>query len=163
MVVVTAHGNLTDNPGQRVMPSGVLKSWFRIACSRRQLDRDSNEWQTTETVFIDVVCWGRVAGNAVRSLHKGDSVVISGRLLMREYEKDGVKRTVFEILATSLGPNLANCPVDVLRPAHRQGAAPSEFSSSASDAESGAGPEEPDLDDPTVTAPFAEDAAAALA
>jgi single-strand DNA-binding protein len=51
------------------------------------------------------------------SLRKGDSIVAQGRLTFRSYDdRQGVRRSVHEIDAISVGPDLARCPVDVRRP-----------------------------------------------
>ena len=41
------------------------------------------------------------------SLCKGDPVVVTGRLSVREYEVDGARRYMTEIAATSVGPDLS--------------------------------------------------------
>jgi single-strand DNA-binding protein len=168
MVNVTAEGNLTETPGQRTMPSGVVKSWFRIASSKRRQDPQTNEWQDAETVFINVVCWGPLAGRVAQCLRKGDSVVVAGRLMMREFDdRDGAKRQAFEILARAVGPNLSRTPVDIIRPQRRAMAAP-EGNGGPQDAhdavEDGEDPDEPEHEvGPEDAERFAGDATAALA
>jgi single-strand DNA-binding protein len=43
----------------------------------------------------------------VASLHKGDPVVVSGRLFTRQYERDGQLRSSYEMDAVAVGPDLA--------------------------------------------------------
>jgi single-stranded DNA-binding protein len=59
------------------------------------------------------------------SLRKGDSVVVFGKFLMRSYEaKDGAQRTVYEIDAITVGPDLNRWPADLRRPARPAEALP---------------------------------------
>jgi single-strand DNA-binding protein len=54
-----------------------------------------------------VSCWRDLAANAAASLRKGDPVIVSGKLSTRTYEKDGQSRSVCELEALAIGPDLA--------------------------------------------------------
>jgi single-stranded DNA-binding protein len=49
-----------------------------------------------------VKAWGKQAEYAAKYLEKGQRVSISGRMESREYEKDGSKRVIWEIVADQI-------------------------------------------------------------
>jgi single-strand DNA-binding protein len=107
----TIIGNLTADPDLQFIPSGAAKATFRIAENRRYKDRNG-EYQE-ETSFWTVIAWRGLAENAVESLKRGDRVIAVGRLETRGYETAaGEKRTVTEMTADSIGPDLRWATVD---------------------------------------------------
>jgi len=62
--------------------------------------------------------WDRTAENVAESLRQGDAVVVSGRLVQREYEdKDGVKRTVYDVKVRYVGASLRNATAKIVKAA----------------------------------------------
>lgn len=53
-----------------------------------------------EPFWFNIVAWNELADAASR-LTKGSKLTIYGRLTSRSYEKDGQKKTVFEIIANA--------------------------------------------------------------
>ena len=102
-------GNLVADPIQRVTASGLKVTKFRIAASGRRFDNASGGWVDTEVVYMSVNCWKQLGLNVLQSLHKGDTVVVGGRLRFREYDAtDGTgRRQTYELEASSVGPDLA--------------------------------------------------------
>ncbi|HEX9889442.1 MAG TPA: single-stranded DNA-binding protein [Nitriliruptorales bacterium] len=102
---VTMIGNLTDDPDLRFLPSGAPVCNFRIASNRRWKDKQGQ--QQEETTFIDVNVWREYGENVAESLHKGDRVIVIGRLRIRSYQaQDGSTRWVTEIEADEVAPSL---------------------------------------------------------
>jgi single-strand DNA-binding protein len=93
-------GNLTRDPEIRETPSGQNVVSFSLALNRSYKD-GQDQWQET-TDFIDVTAWGRLADQVSQRLNKGNRAMVDGRLQSREWEKDGVKRTKVEVLATDV-------------------------------------------------------------
>jgi single-strand DNA-binding protein len=113
---LTITGNLTAEPKSDVGPSGVMWAKIRVASTNRVFDKAENQWRDADTVFIDVKCWRRLAENVVATLQRGDRVLVSGRLRQREYDDpQGVHRTVTEIEADSIGPDLSRCAARLVR------------------------------------------------
>jgi single-strand DNA-binding protein len=113
---LTVHGNLTADPEQRSTASGTTVVHFRIASSGRRFDKATGEFRDGDTMFMAVSCWRTLAGNVMATLRKGDSVIVLGRLLHRTYDdKQGNRRSVHEIDAIAVGPDLARCPADLRR------------------------------------------------
>ena len=114
---ITVTGNLVADPKVRTVANGQTVADLRIASNSRRFDRDAGEFKDGDPLYIGVSCWRTLALNVYSSLRKGDSVVVQGKLLYKEYDdKDGVHRNVYSIDATSIGPDLARWPVDVRRP-----------------------------------------------
>jgi single-strand DNA-binding protein len=114
-------GNLVADPTQRVTASGVRVTKFRLAASGRRFDRATDEWVDTETVYMSVACWRQLGDNVVQTLHKGDTVVVHGRLTFREWDdgSGGPRRQAYEIDATSVGPDLSRYVAQLGRPLRR--------------------------------------------
>jgi single-strand DNA-binding protein len=104
---VTVVGNLVDDPKLRTIEAGKDVASFRIASTSRRFDRESQRWVDSGQLFLGVSCWRELAGNAAASLRKGDPVIVSGKLSTRTYEKDGQTRSVCELEALAVGPDLA--------------------------------------------------------
>jgi len=116
---ITVVGNVAWTPNHKALASGAVVTDFRMAHTPRRLDKASGEWRDLETIWYGVTCWRGLADNVAASVHKGDRVIVTGRLSQRSYEKDGEKRTVLEIDATSIGFDLSRCPVMAMRPARQ--------------------------------------------
>jgi len=110
-------GNLVADPIHRMVANGSKVANFRLASNTSRRDPTTGEWSTTETLFMDVTCWRRLADNVKRSLHKGDAVEVRGRLRQRNYE-DANKNIVtrFELDAYSVTPDLNRAWVEIKRP-----------------------------------------------
>jgi len=114
---VTVQGNLVTDPVHRSTASGASVVGIRIASSGRRFDKPSGEFKDGDPMYIGVSCWRGLGANVLRSLRKGDSVIVLGRLTYRSYDdRQGNRRSVHEIDAIAVGPDLARCPVDVCRP-----------------------------------------------
>jgi single-strand DNA-binding protein len=114
--VVTLVGNLVDDPELRFTPSGAAVANFRVASTPRTYDRQSGEWKDGESLFLSCSVWRQAAENVAESLQKGMRVIIQGRLKSRSYDdREGQKRTVFEIDVDEVGPSLRSATAKVTR------------------------------------------------
>ena len=132
---VTVVGNLVDDPKLRTIEAGKDVASFRIASTSRRFDRESQRWVDSGQLFLGVSCWRELAGNAAASLRKGDPVIVSGKLSTRTYEKDGQTRSVCELEALAVGPDLARGTAVFRRtpkPAEEPAGAPAEPAAEAS-------------------------------
>jgi single-strand DNA-binding protein len=119
--LITVVGNLTDDPELRFTPSGAAVANFTVASTPRTFDKQSNEWQDGEAMFLRCSIWRQAAENVAESLQRGMRVVVQGRLKARTYEtREGEKRTVFEIEVDEIGPSLKFATAKVNR-VSRQG------------------------------------------
>ncbi len=93
-------GNLGKDPELKYTPSGVAVATFSIATSESWKDADGNQQEKTE--WHNIVAWRKLAEICGEYLKKGKKVYLEGKLQTRNYEKDGVKRYVTEIVADQL-------------------------------------------------------------
>lgn len=119
---VTLVGNIVTDPVLRITRDGVPVGTFRLASSTRRFDRNVGEWKDLDSLFLTVNCWRRLAEHVATSVRKGDGVLVVGRLLMRSFEtKEGEKRSVFEVEATAVGPDLNRGTAQLVRPGRAAG------------------------------------------
>lgn len=112
--VITVIGNLVDDPELRFTPSGAAVAKFRVASTPRTFDRQTNEWKDGDSLFLTCSVWRQMAENVAESLQRGMRVIVEGRLKQRSYEdREGVKRTVYELDVDEVGPSLKNATARV--------------------------------------------------
>lgn len=73
---------------------------FRMAMSEKFTDRAGQPQEKTE--FIGVTAWRKTAEVIEKFCAKGTQIFIEGKLQTREYEKNGEKRYVTEVLADNV-------------------------------------------------------------
>ncbi|QXE36952.1 single-stranded DNA-binding protein [Streptomyces sp. GMY02] len=111
---ITIVGNLVDDPELRFTPAGAAVAKFRVASTPRVFDKQANEWKDGEGLFLTCSVWRQAAENVAESLTKGMRVIVQGRLKQRSYEdREGVKRTVFEVDVEEVGPSLLRASAKV--------------------------------------------------
>lgn len=118
--VITVVGNLVDDPELRFTPSGAAVAKFRVASTPRTFDRQTNEWRDGESLFLTCSVWRQAAENVAESLTKGTRVIVQGRLKQRSYEdREGIKRTVYELDVDEVGASLRNATAKVTKTSGR--------------------------------------------
>lgn len=90
-------GRLTADPELSHTPNGKSYARFTIAVNRRY----KVEGGEKEADFIHVVFWGKLAEILTSYATKGTLLSLDGELRTRQYEKDGDKRHVTEVLGNS--------------------------------------------------------------
>ncbi|WP_399553879.1 single-stranded DNA-binding protein (plasmid) [Streptomyces anulatus] len=116
--VITIIGNLVDEPELRWTPSSVAVCKFRVASTPRKLNRETNTWEDDKdgSLFLTCSVWRQAAENAASTLQKGMRVIVQGRLKQRSYEdREGVKRTVYELDVDDVGPSLKSATAKVTK------------------------------------------------
>ena len=120
---ITVVGNLVADPELRFIPSGAAVANFRIASTPRTFNRETNQWEDGEALFLTCNCWRQMAENVAESLTKGMRVVVTGKLRQRSYQtKEGENRTVFEVEVDEVGPSLKYASASVTRNPREGGA-----------------------------------------
>src|SRR2546423_3555374 len=96
--IITVVGNVTDDPELRFTPAGAAVANFTVASTPRSFDRQANEWKDGDTLFLRCSVWRQAAENVAESVHRGNRVIVQGRLRQRSFEtREGEKRTVIEL------------------------------------------------------------------
>lgn len=121
--VITVIGNLTKDPELRVTPSGVSVAKFGIASTPRNMNKESQKWEDGSPLFLNCTVWRKLADNVAESLHKGDRVILSGKLSQSSYEKDGEKRTSYELQVEEIGASMAFATLAITKAASGAGRA----------------------------------------
>lgn len=84
-------GHITKDPELKQTNSGIAVTSFCIAVNRKYGDN--------KTDFINIVCWRQTAEFVTRYFTKGQAILVSGQLQVREYEKNGETKEVYEVVA----------------------------------------------------------------
>lgn len=105
---VSVAGYIATEPTFGMTRSGVPTLQMRLAWTPRRLDRATGDWVDEASCFATVKAFRKVAENGAVCLRKGEPVIVTGTLRVREYDgKDGGRRTSIEITANSIGHDLA--------------------------------------------------------
>ncbi len=88
-------GRLTKDADIRSTQSGKVVASFTLA-----VDRPYTQNGKREADFIACQIWGKSAEVLGKSVHKGQRILLEGRLQIRQYtDKNGNKRTAAEVVA----------------------------------------------------------------
>lgn len=110
-------------------PEGLAITSFRLASSQRRFDRGQDKWVDGDTNWYTVTTFRQLAANAAVSIKKGERVVVTGRLKVRDWEAGGKRGVNVDVEADALGHDLSWGTAAFSRGA---GAATSETSAAAS-------------------------------
>ena len=113
--VLTIVGNLTGDPELRYVSSGTPVASFTVASTPRSLNRQTNQWEDGEAMFVRCSVWREYAENVAESLSKGMRVIVTGRMTVRSYEYNGQQRTSIEMQVDEVGPSLRYASAKVTR------------------------------------------------
>lgn len=88
-------GRFTKDPEIRYTQTGACVAQFTLAVDRPY----TNQGGSREADFIPCVAWGKQAEVIGNYVHKGQRLLVEGRLQVRTYDaKDGSKRWVTEVV-----------------------------------------------------------------
>ncbi|KOS04094.1 single-stranded DNA-binding protein [Paenibacillus polymyxa] len=88
-------GRLTRDPELKYTPSGIANTTFTLAVDNPySKDKDAD--------FIPIVVWRQQAEACANYLRKGRLCAVEGRISVRNYEKDGRKVYVTEVIANNV-------------------------------------------------------------
>lgn len=98
-------GNLTRDPEVKYTDEGVAIAEMRLAVNKRWKDKDGKDTEVVD--YFNVTAWGSLAENCMDSLKKGDRILVSGHLNLRNWEtKDGRKYNLTNIIADVVAASL---------------------------------------------------------
>ena len=113
---ITIVGNLTADASLVFTKSGTPVANFTVASTPRRFDKQRNEWVDGEPMFLTCSVWHQYATNVAESLVKGMRVIVNGNLKARSYtDRDGNRRTSYEIDVNEVGPSLRFATAKVAR------------------------------------------------
>nr|WP_286981418.1 single-stranded DNA-binding protein [Corynebacterium sp. UBA5992] len=121
---ITVVGNVVADPELRFTSSGAAVANFRVASMPRVFNKQSNQYEDGEALFLTCNVWREPAENTAQSLLKGMRVIVTGRLKQRSYQnREGENRTVYEVDVDEVGPSLRYATAQVARTS-REGTGP---------------------------------------
>ncbi|TDN46243.1 single-stranded DNA-binding protein [Curtobacterium flaccumfaciens] len=104
---ITVCGIIATEPRHLVTDTGIAITSMRLASPSRRWDRATSTWTNGATNWYSVTAFRTLAANVYKSVKKGDRIVVTGRVRIRTWERDGRGGTSVEIDAEGLGHDLA--------------------------------------------------------
>lgn len=104
---ITLTGLVATVPHHLVTGEGLPITSFRLASAQRRFDRSRSMWVDTGTNWYTVTAFRQLAMNTNSSLRKGERVIVSGRLRMRDWTTGERAGTTMEIDADAIGHDLS--------------------------------------------------------
>jgi single-strand DNA-binding protein len=97
---VILNGRLTRDPEMKTLPgAGTKVCNFGMAMSSKYKNKDQQ--LVEETTFVDLAAFGRTGEVIEQYFHRGDGILIEGRLKLDQWEKDGQKRSKLSVVVQS--------------------------------------------------------------
>lgn len=103
---VSVAGLIATTPRYIVTADNLPIVSFRLASSTRRFDRATNRWVDGETNWYTVTAFNALATNANSSLSKGDRIMLTGKLRVRDWDNGERTGTSVEIEADAMGHDL---------------------------------------------------------
>ncbi len=106
--MVTLVGSVVSEVKYSTTTGGVPVANFRLAATDRRFDRQRQGWVDGDTSLFLVWSWRWLAENVLGSVGRGDPLLVTGRLRIREWDSgEGRSRSLVpEIEAASIGHDL---------------------------------------------------------
>ncbi|WIB27362.1 single-stranded DNA-binding protein [Curtobacterium sp. MCSS17_015] len=124
---ITVCGIIATEPRHLVTETGVAITSMRLASPSRRWDRSTSSWANGPTNWYTVTAFRSLAANVHKSVKKGDRIVVTGRVRIRNWERDGRGGTSVEVDADALGHDLAWGISNWIRVPRHVGDAPSAY------------------------------------
>ncbi len=106
--MITVHGFVATDVNLFTSVTGVAMANFRMATTARRWDKESQRMVDAGTNWYNIKAYRYLAQNAGTSLHKGDPVVVMGKLVLRQWtSEDGKSGTSPDIEAVAMGHDLS--------------------------------------------------------
>ena len=105
--LISVAGLVATTPRHLVTQDGLPITSFRLAASQRRFDRAQNKWVDGETNWFTVTGFRQLAINASSSVSKGDRIIVTGKLRVRDWDNGERAGTSVEVEADSIGHDLS--------------------------------------------------------
>lgn len=89
---IMLHGRLVRDPELQTVAGGIENCRFTVA-----VNRPVAKGKDPVTDFIPCTAWRQTAAFVSKYFHQGDGIIVEGALNIRQYEKNGEKRTGFDV------------------------------------------------------------------
>jgi single-strand DNA-binding protein len=103
---ITLTGLVATNPRHIVTTEGLAITSFRLASNQRRFDRTQNSWIDGDTNWYTVTAFRQLGAHVATSVDKGQRVIVTGRVRIRDWESGAKSGTTIEIDADAIGHDL---------------------------------------------------------
>ena len=103
---ITLTGLVATTPRHIVTSEGLAITSFRLASNQRRYDRAAAAWVDGDTNWYTVTSFRQLGAHVASSVHKGERVIVSGRVRIRNWESGERNGTTIEIDAEAVGHDL---------------------------------------------------------
>lgn len=103
---ISVTGLIATTPRFITTSDGTPIISFRMATSQRRYDKSAGKWVDASTNWYTVTGFRQLANNCSISLNKGDRIIVSGRLRVKDWTTDERSGTTIEIEAEVIGHDL---------------------------------------------------------
>jgi len=105
---VVLMGNAVSEVHRHTTSNGDVMARFRMVVHERRYDRTLERYVGGESSYFNVVAWRHTAENVLASVNRGDPVIVSGRLRIREWTSDtGQLKVSSEVSVQAIGHDLS--------------------------------------------------------
>lgn len=132
---ITVTGLVATTPRHIVTSEGLAITSFRLASTSRRLDRSASAWVDGDTNWFTVIAFRALAVNAATCVNKGERVIVTGALRVRDWENGERGGTTVEIEADAIGHDLVYGTADYRRVVEPAPLAPAEHAEATGDSE----------------------------
>jgi single-strand DNA-binding protein len=103
---ITVLGLVATTPRHLVTQDGLPITSFRLAASSLKFDTAQNKWIDGETNWYTITAFRQLAINIAGAISKGERVMVTGKLRVRDWDNGERAGTSVEIEAESVGHDL---------------------------------------------------------
>ena len=104
---ITATGLVATTPRHLITADGLPITSFRLADNGVRYDPVKKAWVDDETNWFTITAYNDLAINVAGSVGKGERIVVSGDLRVRDWDNGERAGTSVEITADTIGHDLA--------------------------------------------------------
>lgn len=106
METLTVTGLVATTPRHLITQDGLPITSFRLASAYRKFDAKQSKWVDGETNWYTITSFNKLALNSSTSISKGDRIIVTGKLRVRDWDNGERSGTSVEIEADSMGHDL---------------------------------------------------------
>ncbi len=103
---ITLRGLVATTPRHITNEGGLEVTSFRLASTNRKLDSETGVWVDSDVNWFTVSAFRQLAGNVSQSISKGERVLVTGRLKIRDWDNGERTGTSVEVEASAIGHDL---------------------------------------------------------
>ncbi|MCS5498207.1 single-stranded DNA-binding protein [Cnuibacter physcomitrellae] len=103
---ITVTGIAATAPRHILTEAGLDIVSFRLASTQRRYDPDAQKWVDGDTNWYTVTGFRRLAVGVTGSIRRGEHVIVTGRIRVRDWETEDRRGTSVEIEADAIGHDL---------------------------------------------------------